>query len=137
VIDFDALVNATVNATFGDIAKTGRPVSYLPQGAGAAAFNLDGVFDEAWREVSFNTSRHSMSLPVSTTKPAFGCRLSDFPSNLKPRQGDTLTRYTPLLQENGSPLTDESGNPLYAETQYTIADPRPDGVSGWYLLILK
>jgi hypothetical protein len=134
-MDFDALVNAKVNETFGELALTGNACTYTPQGG--TAFALDGVFDLAWREAAIHTGRHSAAMAVSTTRPAFGCRLSDFPAGVAPRQGDTLVRLTPLLGEDGTPLTDEQGNPLFDEQQYEVSDIRPDGITGWIHLILN
>ena len=115
-LDLDALVNGPVNAAFGESNTGAGLVTYTP--AGGAPFDLDGVFDAAWREVEMRTGgRHSMSMPISTTKPAFGCRLSDFPEGVTPQQGDTFVR-----------ASDPSRT-------YTVSDPRPDGVSGWVHLI--
>lgn len=116
-LDFDALVAAPVLEAFGDVAQLGGPATYTPQAG--AAFTIDGVFDAAWRELEFRGSRHGASLPVSTTKPAFAVRLSDFPAGVEPALDDTLVRF------NG-------------ET-YRVGDIRPDGVSGstWTYLILN
>jgi hypothetical protein len=109
--DFDALVNSTVVATFPTSVVYTTAASNAP-----ATFALNGVFDEAWREVEFKTSRHSGSMSVSTTKPAFGTQVSQFPAGSSPQAGDTLV------------LNDET---------YTVSDVRPDGISGWVLLILN
>jgi len=134
VVDFGAVNQAVLN-TFGDQAQLGTTGTYTPKGG--QPFGLDGVFDEAWKEVGFHTSRHSVSLPVSTTKPMLGCRKIAFPVNVTPAQGDTYVRTVPLLNEDGSQQTDENGNPLYQETTYVVADVRSDGVSDWLQLILN
>lgn len=117
MVNFDGLANDTVIATFGDMAQTGQGDTYTtPDGTTTVPFN--GVFDEAWREVEFKTSRHSASFPVSTTKPAMGTQLSQFPTDTPPVAGGTVIR-------------------LFNGVSYKISDVRPDGISGWVLLILN
>jgi hypothetical protein len=134
-VDFDDLVNAVVVSTFGVKTQTGATATYTPKGG--TAFPLDGVYDEAWREVDISRAGRGMGFAVSTTRPAFGCRLSQFPSGVAPAQGDTLTLSADIATEGGSPISDESGDGLGLETQFTVADVRPDGISGWVLLILN
>lgn len=112
-VDFDSLVNSVVLNTFGE-ASRGVTITYTRRGG--ATFPLSIVFDAAWSNVEMQ-ARGGVRLPVSTTKPAFGCRLSDFPDNLPPKQGDTMTR---------------SG-----DRTYTVSDVMPDGVSGWFLVKLN
>lgn len=104
MIDFDATVNRTALQTFGET------VVYTQNGL---SFALPCVFDEAWQTVE-GVGRHPV--PVSTTKPCIGCRLSDFPVGVTPRQGDTVTR-------NGKVRT--------------VSHVQPDGLSGWQLIHLK
>ena len=111
-VDFDRL-NASVNRVFGVGAK-GTKARYTPQDGDA--FDLDGVFDEAWQETGFPARSAGISLPVSTTRPSFGCRLSDFPEGVKPQQGDAITINC---------------------VDYEVSDANPDGVSGWFLLKLN
>lgn len=115
-LNLDALVNAAVVATFGE-GNTGTGLVDYTTTTGAT-FAIDGVFDKAWRHIEMKpASRHSPSMPISTTKPALGCRLSDFPTGITPQQGDSFIRAS------------EPGR------AYVVADPRDDGVSGWVYLI--
>lgn len=95
------------------------------------------MFDKAWREVEFHTSRHGAGMPVSSTRPALGCRAAVFrAANVTAAQGDTYVRTAPLLQENGAPVLDENDQIVMEQTSYSVADIRSDGISGWLILIL-
>lgn len=110
MVDFDAQVNAVCVATFP------TAVSYKAKGRDER-FDITGVFDEAWADVA-TTKRGGFSLPVSTTKPCLGVRGSDFPEGVEPAQGDTFR-----LKSNNK--------------RYEVADTKPDGISGWVLLVCK
>lgn len=109
-IDFDGLVNAVVT----DPTIFGKTVTYTPQNG--TQFDINVVFDEAWRTVDFSVGRRGLGAPVSTTKPCFGCRLADFPSGVTPQQGDACTI-------NGA--------------DYAVSDAQPDGISDWFLISLS
>lgn len=111
-IDFDKLVNGPCVATFGEGSLTGK-VRYTPKDG--PAFDLDGVFDEAWATVTFSQGRHGSMAPISTTKPVFSCQASALPEGVTPQQGDSFVR---------------KGN------TYTVADVQPDGF-GWFILSLN
>lgn len=112
-VDFDA-VNAAVVGAFGQGAQTGAPAVYTP--CGGSPFDLDGVFDEAWREFELGNAGRGAGFRFSTTKPVFSCRLADFPTGIAPQQGDLV-----VIGGDG----------------FKVADIRPDGISGWIFLILN
>lgn len=113
-LDLDALVNAPVVATFGR-ANTGQAIPvYTPQGG--SAFEIDGVFDAAWREFDLSSAGRGSGFKFSTTRPVFACQLSNFPAGVVPLQGDEV---------------------LIGGDTYTVADVRDDGVSGWVVLVLN
>lgn len=86
-IDFDALVNAPCIAVFGDKSQTGKSWTYTP--ASGTAFDIDGIFDEAYARVSGGSGNFA---PVSTTAPRFLIQKSDADAHdCTPVQGDTLT----------------------------------------------
>lgn len=87
-VDLDAPTRAGLRA-FGDVAQTGKAWTYTPKGA--APFDLDAIYDEAWATIEIRNTRFSMA-PVSTTKPCILVRLADFPAGLKPAQFDTVVR---------------------------------------------
>lgn len=113
-LDFDALVNSVVVATFG-MENVGQPIPvYTPQGG--APFDIDGVFDEAWREFDVSGGARGPGFKFSTTKPVFACQLSNFPTGVTPARRDNIAI-------NGA--------------TYEVADIRGDGISGWVLLVLN
>lgn len=118
-MSFDAfvrgVVNASINKIFGDGSNAGTLGNYKP--VASAAFDLDGVFDEAWAHVEFPQGRFGRSVPVSTTKPRFLVRLSDFPLGVTPKPGDQYTR------PNGD--------------LYTVQDVNPDSFGAAYLILTK
>lgn len=110
-VDFDALVNAPCVEILGVAATGGGKATYQPRSG--ASFQIDGIFDRAWSNVTVTMGRHSQ--PVSTTSPCFGVRAAEFPSGVTPQQKAKLTLA------NG-------------ET-YEIADVQPDGFSYFYLIL--
>jgi hypothetical protein len=82
--DIDALILAPCVAAFGEMAQGFDLVTYTPQGA--AAFQLDGIFDRAYREIDPLTM-----LPITSAMPVIGVRVSQFPPGIAPAQGDLLT----------------------------------------------
>jgi|ERR1043166_1155932 hypothetical protein len=108
-VDFDALVNKPALDIFG------KTILYKPQDGDS--FTLTVVFDEAWRTLEVKSpGRGGYSLPVSTTRPQFGCRAADFPAGKKPEQGDGCT---------------------IDGVEHAVSDAQPDGVSGWFLVSLN
>lgn len=80
---FDKLVLGPCIAAFGEVAQ-GWPVPvYTPAGHGP--FDLDGVFDRAYREIDQLTG-----IPVSAARPVFGVRLSVFPVGMSASQDDRV-----------------------------------------------
>jgi hypothetical protein len=110
-LDLDALVNGPCVETFGVVATGGGKARYEPRQG--AAFDVDGIFDRAWSNVSITTGRNS--LPVSTTSPCFGVRAREFPPGVKPQQGGKLT--------------------LATGDTFTVADVQPDGFEYFYLIL--
>ena len=76
MIDWDKNVLTPLGNVFGEL------VQFTP--AVGAAFQVTGVFDEAYKEVDL-----AGGMGVTTVTPVVGVRLSQF-QNL-PRQGDQLT----------------------------------------------
>jgi predicted permease len=102
VIDWDKNVLASLENVFGE------PVQYMP--AAGAAFQITGIFDEAYKEVDL-----SGGMGITTVGPVVGVRLSQF-ANL-PKQGDQLTI-------------------LRTAATYAVKEVRPDS-HGSILLILN
>lgn len=94
MIDWDSLVIAPLMAAFG------QPVLYQP--VGGTAFTINGVYDEAYRDVQ----AISDSAEISTTMPVVGVRVADFPS--PPKRGDKLVIVA-------------------TSDQFIVKDVRPDG----------
>ena len=107
-LDLDALVLGPTMKVFGEEGQGYPAAVYAP--AGRQSFTLpQAVFDNAYRDVSF-----AEGMPVSTTRPALGVRLSLFPPGVAPTQGDQVTVRSQL---------------------YDVQDVRPDG-HGHALLML-
>lgn len=107
VIDFDALVLAPAMQVFGE------PATYTPDGGDAVA--VTGVFDAAHKLVEVDVGQDSGgTVGVSSTAPAFGIRLKDFPSS--PEQGDGLR---------------------VRGTDYVVIDIHPDGHGGAHLILQR
>lgn len=79
MIDFDALVIGPCMATFGE--------AVLYQPIAGAAFEITGVFDEAYLEQAGIDATIPGS--VSNTRPMLGVQLSQFA--IEPAQNDVLT----------------------------------------------
>lgn len=112
IVDFDNLVNGVCIATFGEQAQAGGKVTYTPQGG--APFQIDGIFDAAWADVSIGRGRHGAAVAVSTTAPRLGVRASDVPPGVSLSQGDTYARA------NGD--------------VFAVQDVNPDGFGYVYLI---
>lgn len=82
-LSFDTLVLAPCLAAFGEVAQGWPEPIYTPQGW--PDFAIDGVFDEGYREVDLFPGS-----PVTSAAPVLGVRLSDFPPNVAPSQGDLV-----------------------------------------------
>lgn len=107
MIDFDALVLAPAMLVFGE------PATFLPDGGPAA--EVSGVFEAAHKLVEVDPGDNSnYTVGVSSTAPALGIRLQDFPS--APEQGDGL-RVRGL--------------------DYVIIDIHPDGHGGAHLILQR
>jgi hypothetical protein len=107
VIDFDALVLAPAIQVFGE------PATYTPDGGSPTA--VTGVFDAAHKLVTVDMGEESFhTAGVSTTAPAFGIRLKDFP--VPPEQGDGLR---------------------VRDTDYVVMDIHPDGHGGAHLILQR
>ena len=87
---------------------------YQPQG-GVSAFNLDGVFDDAYTALSIEGEEPA----YSTFKPVLGVRLAQFPAGVTPQAGDSVTIY---FDKGGSNL-------------FKVMNVRTDG-KGWAKLEL-
>lgn len=84
-LSFDLLVVEPCIAAFGEQAQGFDLPTYTPADGGIP-FPIDGVFDEAYREVDPITGS-----PVSSTAPMLGVRLAAFPPGVAQAQGDLLT----------------------------------------------
>lgn len=84
MLSFDELVVAPAIAAFGEASQGFDLPVYTP--AAGIPFQIDGVFDEAYREVD-----PVIGSPVSSTAPMLGVRLAAFPPGVVPAQGDLLT----------------------------------------------
>ncbi|MCW3583934.1 head-tail joining protein [Burkholderia cenocepacia] len=104
MFDFDQL-NASINGVFGE------SVSYQPA-AGGAPFAVTGVVVDSFRTPYY---KDDGSVGYTTTAPAIGVRLADFPA--KPVKNDVLTR-------------------LKTGDRFMVLDVHSDGI-GWLNLILK
>lgn len=104
MFDFDEL-NASINGAFGE------SVSYQPA-AGGSPFVVSGVVVDSFRTPFY---KEDGTVGYTTTAPAIGVRLADFPT--KPVKNDTLTR----LKTSG---------------RFMVVDVHADGM-GWLNLILK
>ena len=80
-VDFDGLVNKVCLDTFGEVAQGTGAVTYRP--LSGAPFALDGVFDEAWRDLKIGSGLLGRATDFSTTGPCFGTRLALFPTGLR------------------------------------------------------
>ena len=81
------------------------PVTYTP--VSGAPVSIMGVFNEAYQPID-----NATGLPLSSTQPALGVRLSDLPA--APRKGDKATIKTKT---------------------YKVMDSHPDGGGGAILLL--
>lgn len=105
MIDWDAAVIGPCMAVFGEAEK----ITYMPAAGGS--FQVDGVFDNAYREITMIDTGPG----VSTVRPVLGVRASQFAK--EPVQGDKL--YIPRV-----------------DTTYIVNNPNPDS-HGWILLLLN
>jgi hypothetical protein len=105
--DWGALT-APCRDAFGEKAQ-GFTVTWLPAAGGT--FAIDGVFDDAYREVGIAANGNA----VTSTHPILGVRVADLPA--APLQGDKLT-----LSRNGR--------------TYVVKEVRPDS-HGWAILLLN
>lgn len=80
-IDFDKLVLAPCMATFGEVNQGKKIPLFVPQGG--LSFEIDGVFDEAYRENVLHDG-----LPVTVEMPVFGAREIEFQTY--PKQNDNI-----------------------------------------------
>ncbi|MBF0305774.1 MAG: hypothetical protein HQL41_09020 [Alphaproteobacteria bacterium] len=107
MVDFDALVLGPAMGVFGGTAM------FTP--GGGAPMPVTGVFDAVHRLVEVDMGQNaSGTLAVSSTAPAFGIRLKDFPA--APEQGDGLR---------------------WGGVDYQIVDIRPDGQGGAQLILQR
>lgn len=107
-VDLDAPNRAALRL-FGDQAQTGQEWTYTPQGA-TPAFDINGVYDEAWSSLGIQTIGRGGIAPVSSTQPALWVRVADLPAGFKPRQRDRLLRKaTGQNYQIGDTLVDSMG----------------------------
>lgn len=99
--DFSSTVLGPAMAIFGE------PVTYIPEGLAQLA--ISGIYKEAYQVITIKDGA-----PVSTTKPALGVKLDQFPPGFAPAQGDQV---------------------LLRARRFTIADVQPDGIAGAMLLL--
>lgn len=104
MFDFDQL-NVAINGVFGE------SVSYQPA-AGGAPLAVSGVVVNSFRTPFY---KEDGTVGYTTTAPAIGVRLADFPA--KPVKNDTLTR-------------------LKTGDRFMVVNVHSDGM-GWLNLILK
>jgi len=105
-IDWDAVVLGPTIAIFGE----GQGMRPIYTAEGAPPVEIDGVFDEAYREVDLIDT----GVGANTVMPVLGVRLVQFAR--PPRQGELIT--IPRVGKD-----------------YVIKDVRPDG-HGWAKLML-
>jgi hypothetical protein len=101
-IDFAALT-APCNAAFG------QSVLYAPASGGS--FEINGVFDEAYRDLQIDRD----GIGVSTVRPCLGIQPGDLP--VMPQQGDQLT-----IVDTGE--------------VFVVKEYRPDS-HGWAILLMN
>ncbi|HZR87890.1 MAG TPA: hypothetical protein VFB02_13860 [Bradyrhizobium sp.] len=86
-VDWDKLVIAPVMTIFGEedasSPETTTPTYYPVVGA---PFDLNGVFDEAYRAIDLNDTTSD----ISTVDPVLGVRLADFPTGVAPAADDKV-----------------------------------------------
>jgi hypothetical protein len=114
-VDLDAPNRAAMGA-FGDQAQTGKKWTYTP--TVGQAFDIDGVYDEAWNTLAIQSISRGGIAPVSTTKPALWVRIADLPIGFKPRQREALLRHS-------------------TGQNYAVADTQIDGMGGIRLILTK
>jgi len=82
--DIDALILAPCVTAFGEVAQGFELATYTP--VEGEAFQIDGIFDRAYREIDPLTM-----LPITSAMPVIGVRVSQFPAGVEPSQGDLIT----------------------------------------------
>lgn len=82
MIDLDSIVNAPVNAVFGE------PGQYQ-SASGGSAYTLNGVFAEPYRQ---QVQLENGSAGWTTTSPSLGAQLSEF--EVPPVKNDTWVRQS-------------------------------------------
>lgn len=107
-LSFDRLLHAPVSAIFGEQGQGARLPVYQPQSG--AAYEVDGIFDDAYAEPDLLSG-----LPAASLENVFGARLGAFQAT--PMQGDSIT--IPRLGKS-----------------YLVRDVQPDG-HGWVQLKLN
>jgi hypothetical protein len=105
MIDWDKVVNGPVMGVFGE------PATFQP--AVGAPFTIHGTFHEAYTSVVV-----ADEMAVSTTGPAIGVRLSEFPA--PPKQKDRVVITATSLHGGGT---------------YVVKEMRPNGIGGALLLL--
>lgn len=115
MIDWDQAVLGPLLAVFGEA----DPPTYYPRVG--LPFAIDGVFDEAYREVAINGD----GAPMNTTSPVLGIRLAQFAGRPDPTQGDRVK-----IASARSSLTGQPG------AMFVVRNVEPDG-HGWAFLRLQ
>ncbi|MCO7569373.1 hypothetical protein NJH78_05255 [Pseudomonas chlororaphis] len=109
MIDWDSLVLGPLEEIFGEGGRpAGKPMFYP---AGAVPYEIDGVFDSAYREVELVDPL----VPSTSTQPVLGVRLSSF--RAPPMQDDQV--FIPSVSK-----------------RYLVTEVRPDS-HGWAKLMLS
>lgn len=107
MLSFDQLALAPNIAAFGEVNQ-GHPIPVYTPAIGNP-FNLDGIFDNAYRSVD-----RIPELQINTSGPVLGVRMSDFPTGVTPAQQDRV---------------------MIRGDNYRVRDVQPDSHGGALLLL--